>query len=349
MKLHEPVKGYKNELYPKGDVAQWFGENVELYLKSGRNSNGHPGIDIVRPLAAELYAVESGEVVEVKNENTENGRHLRFISDTGNMWTYGHNLLNLVQVGQKVIRGGVIARMGNTGFSVSGSTPFWKHNPHNGVHVHLERTPVSFIKPNQKVGNVRFRYLDLNNGFQGATDFKNELPSIKEEVNKVYLVEALKALYARIKHMEKQHDFQPLVKRQSEAFIEAVKVLGFDLRVTSDYRSVAEQNALYAQGRTTPGAIVTNAIGGQSSHNYGVSFDVVDRKRGYNLTDKEWKQLGAIWKAYTGGTWGGDWKTFPDQPHFENLLDYSLKDFQEDSIDESELEISIRMIQMQQR
>jgi peptidoglycan L-alanyl-D-glutamate endopeptidase CwlK len=41
----------------------------------------------------------------------------------------------------------------------------------------------------------------------------------------------------------------------------------------SGFRSVDEQNELYAQGRTKPGAIVTKAKGGQSNHNFGIAID----------------------------------------------------------------------------
>lgn len=44
--------------------------------------------------------------------------------------------------------------------------------------------------------------------------------------------------------------------------------------VTSGLRSSALQDTLYAQGRTAPGSIVTNARGGQSAHNYGLAIDV---------------------------------------------------------------------------
>ena len=44
-------------------------------------------------------------------------------------------------------------------------------------------------------------------------------------------------------------------------------------RITSTLRSFAEQTALYNQGRTTAGQVVTNAKAGQSNHNFGLSFD----------------------------------------------------------------------------
>ncbi len=48
---------------------------------------------------------------------------------------------------------------------------------------------------------------------------------------------------------------------------------GFMYGVAQGYRSIAEQNRLYAQGRTLPGPIVTNARGGQSNHNRGIAVE----------------------------------------------------------------------------
>jgi peptidoglycan L-alanyl-D-glutamate endopeptidase CwlK len=45
-----------------------------------------------------------------------------------------------------------------------------------------------------------------------------------------------------------------------------------------------------------------------------------------------WVMLGNLGKRH-GFAWGGDWKGFPDRPHFEMTLGYSLKDFQNKKID----------------
>ncbi|HAA7218369.1 TPA_asm: N-acetylmuramoyl-L-alanine amidase family protein, partial [Listeria monocytogenes] len=96
---------------------------------------------------------------------------------------------------------------------------------------------------------------------------------------------------------------------------------GIYLCVAQGYRSTAEQNALYAQGRTKPGAIVTNAKGGQSNHNFGVAVDLClytsDGKDViWESTTSRWKKVVAAMKA-EGFEWGGDWKSFKDYPHFE--------------------------------
>jgi D-alanyl-D-alanine carboxypeptidase len=44
--------------------------------------------------------------------------------------------------------------------------------------------------------------------------------------------------------------------------------------VTAGLRTIAQQAALYARGRTSPGDIVTYAKPGSSAHNYGLAIDV---------------------------------------------------------------------------
>lgn len=116
---------------------------------------------------------------------------------------------------------------------------------------------------------------------------------------------------------------QPFVIR----FLDLAKQEGFDLRITSGLRTIAEQNELYAQGRTKPGKIVTNARGSQSIHTRGLAFDVVDRKRGYEI---DWERLGTLGES-VGLSWGGRWTSFIDRPHFEKTQ-YDARPAQEDSI-----------------
>jgi peptidoglycan L-alanyl-D-glutamate endopeptidase CwlK len=108
-------------------------------------------------------------------------------------------------------------------------------------------------------------------------------------------------------------------------------------------RTFAEQDALFAQGRTKPGAIVTKAKGGQSYHNYGLAIDIVllvdkdkngtfetaswDLKTDFDGDGKsDWQEVVAIFKRY-GYEWGGDWK-FVDAPHFQKTLGKSIAELQ---------------------
>jgi peptidoglycan L-alanyl-D-glutamate endopeptidase CwlK len=107
----------------------------------------------------------------------------------------------------------------------------------------------------------------------------------------------------------------PRTRELAEALIAVCFKAGKEIRVTEGYRSCERQNELYAQGRTTPGPIVTNARCGQSNHQKGTAFDVVFRKGGYNVPESQWQWVGQEGKKL-GLKHGGDWK-FKDNPHFE--------------------------------
>lgn len=103
------------------------------------------------------------------------------------------------------------------------------------------------------------------------------------------------------------------------AFLQAAKRAGIDLVITQGYRSKSQQSALYEQGRTTPGAVVTNAKPGYSKHNYGVALDVAPLNKSGNPywpNDTElWDRIGQIGES-VGLKWSGHAK-FKDLPHFE--------------------------------
>lgn len=115
----------------------------------------------------------------------------------------------------------------------------------------------------------------------------------------------------------------PKIRGKARAFLKAAQKAGYKLRVTSGYRSVDEQNALYDQGRSSGGKIVTNAKGGSSFHNFALAFDVVEIKDGVALwNNSNWDKIAAIGKKY-GLEWGGDWTSFKDKPHFQLTLGYT--------------------------
>lgn len=117
----------------------------------------------------------------------------------------------------------------------------------------------------------------------------------------------------------KLEDLLPPVRERVERMIAACDAEGIDLLVTSTYRDNASQEALYAQGRTAPGRIVTNARSGQSYHNYRCAVDVVPIRNGkaiWNAKDPIWQRIGTLGKA-AGLEWAGDWKRFKEFPHFQ--------------------------------
>lgn len=107
-------------------------------------------------------------------------------------------------------------------------------------------------------------------------------------------------------------------------FLEECKKQGLNVLITETLRTQEEQEALYAQGRTKSGNIVTNCRGYQSPHCWGVAFDFCRNVKGkeYDNSDKFFDRVGEIAKTIFDNTeydlfWGGDFKTFVDKPHIE--------------------------------
>lgn len=109
------------------------------------------------------------------------------------------------------------------------------------------------------------------------------------------------------------------VSTKVKAIIEAMRALGFEMLVTDGFRTVKEQQALYAQGRTSPGSIVTKADGvtNLSNHQSGRAVDCCFIVKGQPswADSNPWLLYGAMATAL-GLTWGGSWTT-PDRPHVE--------------------------------
>ena len=117
---------------------------------------------------------------------------------------------------------------------------------------------------------------------------------------------------------KKIQELHPQLRPLASKFVNEVeKKLGHRLRITDGYRTFAQQNSLYAQGRTKPGKIVTNAKGGQSYHNFALAFDCYFTENG-SVTFKKGitKEVAEIGKKL-GLEWGGDWKSIKDLPHFQ--------------------------------
>ncbi|MBU6500663.1 MAG: M15 family metallopeptidase [Patescibacteria group bacterium] len=95
----------------------------------------------------------------------------------------------------------------------------------------------------------------------------------------------------------------------NECFIPVAAAYGYSLRIVSGFRSMAQQQQVYDQGRLENGVVVSEASPGHSLHNYGFAVDVADIWRGYNIN---WPRLIAI-GAYCGLGNGG----VGDYPHFE--------------------------------
>jgi peptidoglycan L-alanyl-D-glutamate endopeptidase CwlK len=109
----------------------------------------------------------------------------------------------------------------------------------------------------------------------------------------------------------------PEVQPIARALVQKAALGGIRIKIISGYRTYEEQDKLYAQGRTAPGDIITNAKAGYSNHNFGIAFDVgVFEGNSYLGESPKYKAVGVIGMDL-GLEWGGNWKTIVDQPHFQ--------------------------------
>lgn len=111
----------------------------------------------------------------------------------------------------------------------------------------------------------------------------------------------------------------PQFRKKIRIFLSKARKEGIDLRLVEGHRSCERQNKLYAQGRTAPGQIVTKAKCGQSPHNYKKAGDVYEFKNGKVLFENpNWDRIGEL-AVESGLEWGGNWKSFKDRPHVQDL------------------------------
>lgn len=137
-------------------------------------------------------------------------------------------------------------------------------------------------------------------------------------------------------------DLLPRVAAAAARAMADLKARGVPAVVTSTLRTEAEQAALYAQGREPLEDVnkkraiagmrllaqaenkytVTNADGvkHKSNHQGGTALDVVPEYDGRPVWppahDERWTQIAGVFKKY-GFEWGGEWKDFPDLPHYQ--------------------------------
>lgn len=109
----------------------------------------------------------------------------------------------------------------------------------------------------------------------------------------------------------------PEVQPIARALVQKAALGGIRIKIISGFRTYEEQDALYAQGRTAAGDVVTNAKAGYSNHNFGIAFDVgVFDGNTYLGESPKYKAVGVIGMDL-GLDWGGSWKTLVDEPHFQ--------------------------------
>lgn len=120
----------------------------------------------------------------------------------------------------------------------------------------------------------------------------------------------------------------PDLQKKIKQLQDICKKSGITIGISECLRTVAEQDAFYAQGRTKPGIKVTNCKGGtySSMHQWGVAFDfylIMDvdgdgktNDDSYNDATGLFEKVGKLGQSI-GLEWGGSWKSPVDKPHFQ--------------------------------
>lgn len=128
---------------------------------------------------------------------------------------------------------------------------------------------------------------------------------------------------------DRLENVHPELAKRVRRVIAAMLALGIVVEVVQGLRTFAEQDALFAQGRTKPGMILTRARGGQSNHNYGLACDLCP----FIGSNPDWHAPESTWKAIAdeavkvGLEAGFYWPRFKDRPHVQ-LPGVSLEECQ---------------------
>lgn len=123
------------------------------------------------------------------------------------------------------------------------------------------------------------------------------------------------------------NDLCPEMKDLCSKFLVQCLAEGINAFVTCTYRSSAEQDADYSQGRSRAGAVITNAKGGESAHNcvdlqglpaaraFDFAIKTTEGSLDWNASDAQWQRAIHIGQSL-GLVSGSNWR-MKDNPHFE--------------------------------
>ena len=161
--LSSPLPLARLKKWPEGDIRQFWGENPALYAKIFGQVDDlhkflsvHSGIDIATHHRDEVLAAQFGTVSQIKTNRFSLGGLVVYVNsppleDYGGRavisLSYAHLDEISVKEGQEINKGDLIGYEGNTGYVVSGTTPFWGNAP-LGVGTHLHFSGYEFVERN---------------------------------------------------------------------------------------------------------------------------------------------------------------------------------------------------------
>ena len=209
---------------------------------------------------------------------------------------------------------------------------------------------IKFNETSPEVKNLQEKLNLLGYGLKADSNFgKNTLTAINnfQKLNKLTIVDFVDDdLYKKIQEdinlnskidkpsVKKIMTLHPKIRFEVLHIFKECYKQNLKIRIVQGYRTFAEQDELYAQGRTKPGPVVTKSRGGMSNHCYGLSIDFCllksDGSISWSLTEdlnddgnKDWMQVVNIFKEFNY-SWGGDWK-FKDNPHIEKTFGQGIR------------------------
>lgn len=115
----------------------------------------------------------------------------------------------------------------------------------------------------------------------------------------------------------------PHVESVISQLLELCYESGINVQISCAYRSIEEQNMLYAIGRTKKGKIVTFAKGGQSEHQRRTAVDLffLDAKGKASFDERLYARVWFIACSHGldkyGLEWSGNWKKMKEMAHFQ--------------------------------
>lgn len=124
-------------------------------------------------------------------------------------------------------------------------------------------------------------------------------------------------------HRERLRDVDPRLVAAVETIFPIMSILGHPMFVVEGVRSAARQQALWAQGRTAPGKVVTycDGVERRSKHQVdprtgkGSAVDCAFQEDPWGERHP-WEVYGALVK-HLGLKWGGGFSKLADRPHAE--------------------------------